>query len=108
MLIVTSPLLHRVLVDRTADLFGAGGANRTLRLMELEAGRFELQSAIFKQRADLGFRVLDHPLVDDAVDPARKDGIDVGHQADIVGVIMPEVLEVVGEILPPSEMLAKV
>ena len=57
--------------DRTADLFGAGGAHSTLGAVEFQAGLLERQPAIVQQRANFALGIANHVLIDHAVDPAR-------------------------------------
>ena len=61
-----------------------------------------------EQRADLGLRIVDQRLVDDAVDPARQDRVEMRHQRDIVAIIAAELGQVVGEALAAGEMLLEV
>src|SRR2546423_728776 len=50
----------------------------------------------------------DELLVDHAMDCARRDLIEVAHQAHVIAVIEAEVLETVREFLPAGEMLLEV
>ena len=51
------PIVDRGLPDGLPHLFGARGADRTLRLVGAEAGLIERNSDIVEQPANLGFRI---------------------------------------------------
>ena len=108
MAIVTAPFVGGIAIDRLANLFRARRANGPLGLVELEAGRLEIQSAVAQQASDLRFGIVHHALVDHPMDPAREHAVDMSHQPHIVGVITADMLEIVGERLSPREMLAEV
>ena len=65
----------------------------------------ERQCAVIKQPANLGFGVLDRGLVEYAVNPARQHRIDVGHQVNVVTVVMTKIREIVREVLTAGEVL---
>jgi hypothetical protein len=102
------PGFGAVPVDRLTDLFRRRGADSTLGFVEAQACLFEVQPAGAEQGADLGLRVLDHMLIDDAVDAARQDVVDMGHQPDVVAIIAPQIRQIVSEGLALGEMLLEV
>ena len=51
------------------------------------------------------FGVVDHPLIEHAMDTVRQHGVDMRHQRHIIGVIAPEFGKVVAESLAAREML---
>ena len=67
-----TPLVDTFAIDRATHLFGAGGAHRPIVLEETQAAVLERQPAIVQQAADLGFGVVDHAFVDDAMDAAGQ------------------------------------
>src|SRR5437868_13436244 len=100
------PLLGRIAIDRPPHLLGTWSPNSPFSLVEFEHLGFEIQPAIIEQRPNLGFGVLDHSLIEDAVNAPRKNLVDMCHQPNIIGIVTPERVEVVGEVLAEREMLA--
>ena len=105
---VVPPLLDAVPVDGLADLLGARRAHRTLVLEEAQAARLERQTAVVEQPAHLGLGVLDHALVDDAVDASRQHRVEVRHELDVVAIEAAHVREVVAEVLAARVVLLEV
>ena len=68
------PLVDAILEDRTAHLFGAGGTNAALRLVEIDASLVERRSEEIEQA------------------PARQNRTPVCHQFDIAAIIAGDVL----------------
>src|SRR5689334_4286401 len=106
--LVGAPLLGRFAVDWTPHLLRAGGANGALSLVEFEYLGLEVQTAMVEQASDLGFGVVHHTLVEDAVDAPRQHGVDMRHQPDVIGIISADVTEIVAEVLPAREMLPEI
>ena len=71
------PLIEAFAADRAPHLLRTGGANGALILVEAEAGFFKFETEMVEQRADFGLGIVDQPFVDDAVDSARLDLIEV-------------------------------
>src|SRR5829696_6594711 len=71
-LVVALPFVGRSAIDRLAHLLGACSPHGAVGLVKGEASRLEGQPAKVEQRANLRFRVVDHPFVDDAMDPPRE------------------------------------
>ena len=105
---IGAPFLGRVAVDGPPHLFGACRPNGAIGLVEFQYLRFELQSAIVEQPPHFGFRILDRSLVDDAVNAAGQNRVNVRHQANVVRIITADMIEVVSEGLPSCEVLTEV
>src|SRR4051794_25254203 len=103
---VRPPLVSRLTVDWPPHLLGTWSPDSPFSLVEFEHLGFEIQPAILEQRPNLGFRVLDHSLIKYAVNAARKNLVDMRHQANIIGIVTPKRVEVVGEVLAARKMLA--
>src|SRR5512134_2275752 len=103
--LVVPPLVHALAKDRPAHLLGAGSANRPLVLVETKHALLERQAAVVEQAAHLTLGVLDHVLVEHTMHPPRQNGIEVGHEFDVVAVVATEFSQVIGEILAAREVL---
>src|SRR5262249_22039855 len=68
--LVVAPVLDPFAENRLANLLGAGGAHRALVLIEAQARRLERQPAVLQQESYLCLGVLDHRLIEDAMDTA--------------------------------------
>ncbi len=66
-------------------------------LVEQQAGRIEVEAQRGEQGAKPALGIVDQSLVDHAVDRAGLNAIEVANQPDVVGVVTPEVVEVVAE-----------
>src|SRR5882762_10760503 len=97
------PVVHAVPENGTPHLLRAGGAHRPLVLIEPQALFLERKRAVVKEPANLGFGVLDHRLVEYAMNPARQRRIEVGHQVNVVTVVSAEVLKIVRKVLTAGE-----
>ena len=67
---VVPPVVECVPENRLAHLFGTRRADRTFVLVEAQASGLERQAAVLEQPAHLALGVVDHALVDHAVDAA--------------------------------------
>src|SRR5689334_17766362 len=67
---VMLPLLHPLAKNGPTHLFGAGRADSPLVFMESEHPFLEREAAVLEQSAHFAFGVLDHPLVEHAMDAA--------------------------------------
>ena len=100
-----SPAIHPVSENGLPNLLGARRAYRPIVFVEPKARVLERQAAILEQPAHLGFGVVDHRFVENAVNAARQHGIDMGHQLHVVAIVAADVIETIGEILAAREML---
>src|SRR5690606_17353763 len=103
-----APLVDPVAVDRPPYLLRTRGTNRTFVGMEIEARLLERQPEPSQHRAHLGLQIGDHALVEDAMDMARQNLIEMRHQVDIVRVMASHVGEIVTERLSARKMLFEI
>ena len=82
--LVVLPAIERPLVDRLADLADAGGADRPLGAMELQAGRLPLQAGRRDQAPRHRFEVVDGLFVVHFVDRHRQNGAPVVHDPAVL------------------------
>ncbi len=94
--LVVLPAGDGALVDGLADLGDAGGADRPLVAVELEAGGLPLESAGGDQAAGDRLEVLDGLLVVNVVDGRLQDRLPVVHQPSVLLEPRGDVLGVVG------------
>src|SRR6516165_6175150 len=100
MLLIGAPAADCALVDRPADLRGAGGADRPLGGVEGEATLFPRQAAIRDDAPRLPLQIRHHVLVADVEQASLgQDPSPMPHELRVALVIAPELREVVGVIL---------
>src|SRR5690348_7041609 len=80
------PYIDAVAVDRAPHLFGARRADRALVGVELEAGPIERHADEIEQPPDFAFGIVDQALVEDAVNGAWLDVVEMGHEPPIIAV----------------------
>ncbi len=90
------PALHRARVDLLAHLHGARRGAGGFVLVELEAGRFEIQAQLLQQPPGLAFLVADQRLVFHFDQPLAQQRAPMARQAVVRKVIVGHVLEGVG------------
>ncbi len=73
------PLIEAFLENRPAPLFGTRGSYAAFGFIELDALRFESESAEIQNAAHIAFEIVDHILVLDPQDLARQDCVPVLH-----------------------------
>src|SRR6516225_6170257 len=77
-------------------------------LVKLDAGRLEFQAAEFQEAAHTSLRVLHDIFMPDSKDPPWKNGVPMSHQVKIGPVVTSDVVDAVGELLPPGKQLLEV
>src|SRR5688572_14156766 len=103
--LIVPPLVHALLEYGPTHLFGAGGADGPLVLVELEHGGLEFQAAVGQQAAHLGLGILHHVLVEHAVHPPGQHLVEMRHELYVIAVVPPDLGQVVRKTLPAREML---
>ncbi len=93
------PLIESFTEERLANLLRTGRTHAALRLVELDALRFELQSAEIENSPHIAFQIIDDILVMDAQNPPRQHAVPMPHQFDIGPVVARDILDAVGELL---------
>jgi hypothetical protein len=68
-----SPLIKAFAVDRLPHLFGTGGVDSPLSLVELDACRLEVETAELEDATHAGIEIIDDVLVPDAQHRARQN-----------------------------------
>lgn len=102
------PAFHRRGVDRLAHLRDAGGADRAFGVVEIQAGVIPFQAAIRDQAARLCFLIGYDVLVPHVEEnTGRQHLAPMFHQARIVGVILPQLRQVVSVFLLAVEQAGK-
>src|SRR6476469_2770150 len=103
-----APLINAIPVDGTANLLRAGSPHSTLVLVEFEACRIEGNADEIEHAPDLALRILDQPFVDDAVDCAGLDLVEMCHEPPIIAVERSDRFLAVSEVNAASVILLEV
>src|SRR5579863_5693994 len=101
---ISAPPADRALIDRSADLCRARGADWAFRLMKRETPIVPGQPAMRNDSPRLPLKIRDHVLVADVKDTARRqDATPMRHEPLVTPIIAPKLAEVVGMILYGSK-----
>src|SRR5579859_4595630 len=106
--IETAPLVEALLVYRLAHLLRARRSHASLRLIELEARRLELEAAELEDTAHVGIEIFDHILVIHAQDLPGQRLVPMVHELDVVAIIARDIIETIRELLAGSEQLLEI
>src|SRR5450631_2752356 len=103
--LVVAPMIDAFAEYGLAHLLRTRGSHRPVVVVKAQASRFECQPAMCQKPAHFALRIVDHVLVDDAVNFAWKYLVEVGHEFHIVAVIPGNVLKAVSVSLALREVL---